>query len=72
MSDDRLVLTDVVTWQAPRGDLLNLCPDCRAKLEAADALPKTQLGEDYCNVSQGLHRGFCACPAHAARVAEVA
>ena len=49
----------VVTWQAPRGDTLNVCQDCQSAYERDGAWLKNDIGEEYCQVSRGLHEWLC-------------
>jgi hypothetical protein len=51
----------VVTWQAASCDAtINICPECEARLRARGEWPKHQrTGEEYCQVSFGLHVGEC-------------
>ena len=47
----------VITWQAPNGKKISLCGKCEKGL--AGNWPKTSEGQDYCQVSKGLHKGHC-------------
>lgn len=49
--------TKVVTWQSPAGFTLNVCAKCER--EFSDSWPKDPHGEEYCQVSEGRHRGQC-------------
>jgi hypothetical protein len=53
----------VVTWQTPRGDVIDICPSCEATLMRrkgyAGAWPTNEVGEQYCQVSHGAHEGAC-------------
>ena len=49
----------VVTWQSPSGATLDVCTACATRLEAAHSWPRTESGEEYCQVSHGEHRGTC-------------
>jgi hypothetical protein len=50
-------MTQVITWQSPRGFKMNICRDCEKKLEGN--WPKDWTGEEYCSVYKGIHRGTC-------------
>ena len=54
--------TKVVTWMSPTGDTMDICRECEAKLEGR--WPKDARGQEYCQVSRGLHRGECQCEDH--------
>ena len=47
----------VITWQAPSGSTLSICPGCERAL--AGRWPKDHSGQEYCQVSHGLHDGIC-------------
>jgi len=48
----------VVTYRAPNGRSIDICPTCADRLTAGDEWPRNPSGE-YCQVSHGLHRGVC-------------
>ena len=48
----------VVTYRAPNGRSIDICPPCADRLTAAGEWPRNASGE-YCQVSHGLHRGVC-------------
>jgi hypothetical protein len=52
-------LKKVVTWQSPSGRTIHICPACERKLQAAGDWPKDRIGQEYCQVSHGLHEGVC-------------
>ena len=47
----------VITWQAPTGETLNICTKCEKELTGN--WPKASDGQEYCQVSKGLHKGRC-------------
>ena len=48
----------VITYQAPgTGSTKNICRACERKV--LGRWPKDHLGQEYCQVSQGLHEGTC-------------
>lgn len=47
----------VVTWQAPNGQTIDICRKCEASLDGR--WPKNSRGEEFCTVSHGLHSGSC-------------
>jgi hypothetical protein len=49
----------VVTWADGSGNSLDICQSCQERLEAEGTWPKSGTGVEYCQVSHGLHRGFC-------------
>jgi hypothetical protein len=62
----------VVTWMAPNsGSKIHICRRCERKLMGTPDWPRDGSGQEYCQVSQGLHLGRCQAPCHsdAARVA---
>lgn len=50
---------NVITYQAPNGRTINICPDCEARLTHEGDWPCNEQGEEYCTVSHGLHEGVC-------------
>jgi hypothetical protein len=54
----------VVTWQSPSGDTLDICLECEVQLAKSWSWPKDRTGQDYCQVSHGLHRGECEAQCH--------
>jgi hypothetical protein len=50
---------NVVTWQSPSGDRIRICPKCEERLTAEGTWPKDARGDQYCQVSRGLHWGIC-------------
>lgn len=50
-------MTNVVTWQSPRGAKLNLTLDQETMLNDAGIWLRGAHGEEYCQVHYGLHRG---------------
>lgn len=50
-------MTKVVTWQTSDGALINLTAQQSRQLRAAGVWPKTDRGEEYCQVSRGMHVG---------------
>jgi hypothetical protein len=62
-------MCDVVTWQSPGGDTIDICPECEDRLTAAHEWPRDERGEDYCSVSYGLHLGRCEAHEGAAALA---
>lgn len=58
----------VVTYQSPRGNKINICPACESRLNAAGTWPRDASGEEYCQVSHGLHAAdSCGAPGHVGR-----
>ncbi len=49
----------VITWQTPSDDQLDICSRCQSACEASGEWPRSDHGEEYCSVSRGMHRGFC-------------
>jgi len=49
----------VVTWQAPSGQTVDVCPNCETKMKKAGQWPHTQAGEEFCQVQHGKHNGLC-------------
>jgi len=47
----------VITYSAPNGEKMNICPACEKKLEGN--WPKNRRGEEFCSVSHGKHLGHC-------------
>jgi hypothetical protein len=47
----------VVTWQAPNGETINLTRQQERQLRAGGTWPRNSRGEEYCQVSHGLHIG---------------
>ena len=47
----------VITYQAPNGEKIDLTRAQRRTLERAGTWLKTSRGEEYCQVSHGLHLG---------------
>jgi hypothetical protein len=47
----------VITWQDTRGGYLNITPDQEERFTKAGRWPKNASGEEYCQVSHGLHEG---------------
>jgi hypothetical protein len=52
-------IAKVITWQTDSGDKINICRECESRLRAEGEWPRNQRGEEYCQVSMGLHRGHC-------------
>ena len=52
--------TQVVTWQTPRGNKLNVCCPCEDGMNALERWWKDpETGEEFCQVAHGLHEGQC-------------
>jgi hypothetical protein len=49
----------VVTWQSPSGDRVRICQACEARLKADEAWTHDRRGQEHCQVSHGLHWGYC-------------
>lgn len=47
----------VITYSASNGESIDLTPAQVKKLEKAGTWPKNNRGEEYCQVSHGLHVG---------------
>lgn len=47
----------VITYQAPNGQTIDLSLGQIRMLETARVWPRTQRGEEYCSVSCGQHAG---------------
>ena len=47
----------VVTYQDTRGNTVDICQRCATRRE--HDWPRNQHGEEYCQVSHGLHYGLC-------------
>jgi hypothetical protein len=52
-----LFMTKVVTYMTPSGDKINLTALQVHQLNALGKWPKNSHGEEYCQVSHGLHSG---------------
>lgn len=50
-------MTLVITWQAPNGETIDVTPEAEEKFNLAGVWPRNAIGEYYCKVSHGLHRG---------------
>lgn len=50
--------TKVITYSTPSGDRCNLTPRQVKALEAAGRWPKDSKGNEFCQVSHGLHFGY--------------
>lgn len=50
-------MTLVVTWQAPNGDTINVTRDAQELFDLAGVWPRNAIGQEYCTVSHGLHKG---------------
>ena len=50
-------MTQVVTYQAPSGGTIDLTQEQVQRLEASRVWPRNGIGEEYCSVEVGLHRG---------------
>jgi hypothetical protein len=48
-----MATTQVVTWQAPNGEIISLCD------RHTGANPRNSRGEEYCTVQRGRHKGLC-------------
>lgn len=48
-------MTQVITYQAPNGETIDLTPKQIAQLERDGEWPRNSRGEEYCTVSHGLH-----------------
>lgn len=46
----------VVTWQSPRGNKFSICQNC-ARAHVPN--PRDSVGQEFCTVSHGLHKGDC-------------
>lgn len=49
--------TRVITWQSPAGATTNVTPAQEAKLKALGSWPRDHQGQEFCDVSRGLHNG---------------
>lgn len=49
----------VVTWQSPSGQAINICRKCEQRLRSSNSWPKDSQGQEYCQVSHGLHTSVC-------------
>ena len=49
----------VVTYQSPSGQTIDICRDCEQELTARASWPRDDRGQEYCSVSRGLHDGTC-------------
>lgn len=47
----------VVTWSTPSGDSINLTKAQERRLTKAGRWPRNAQGDEYCQVSFGLHAG---------------
>ncbi len=47
----------VITWQASNGETIDICRYCEKDL--AGNWPRNRKGEEFSNVSHGLHPGTC-------------
>lgn len=56
----------VITWSSGNGDTIDICPRCEARLEADRKWPKDARGQEYAQVSHGLHDGECQVEDHRA------
>ena len=50
-------MAKVITWQAPDGSRISLTRQQERKLRKYGIWPRNQNGEEYCNISHGLHDG---------------
>ncbi len=50
-------MTNVVTWQSPRGVRVCLTPEQERMLDKAGIWLRDGQGMEYCQVHYGLHRG---------------
>ena len=50
-------MTNVITWQSPRGAKLNLTPEQETMLTDAGIWLRDGQGMEYCQVYYGLHGG---------------
>lgn len=51
--------TQVVTWGDDRGNTIDVCKACESRLTEAREWPRNGVGQEYCQVKHGLHRGEC-------------
>ena len=52
--------TKVVTWGDSHGNTIDVCLKCEARHQAAGTWPRNPAnGQEYCQVSHGLHAGYC-------------
>lgn len=55
----RKMKSNVITYQSPKGECINLTPKQVAEIKAGKRTwPKDSTGQEYCQVSRGLHWGF--------------
>lgn len=47
----------IVTYQSPAGKRLSLTPRQERMIEASGFWPRDSIGQEYCSVHNGLHRG---------------
>lgn len=59
MTKQHAEATKVVTWSTPRGDTIDICRECEARMAAKGTWPGHRDGGEYCHVSRGLHYGIC-------------
>jgi hypothetical protein len=52
---------NVVTWQAPNGETIHVCPACEKRLTEAKQWPKDRHGQEYCTINHGLHYRQAGC-----------
>ena len=50
-------MTQVITYQAPNGETLNLARSQARRFRISGEWPKNSRGEEFCSVSHGLHTG---------------
>ena len=51
---------EVVSYNAPGSDQINICRDCEKTLKNTQDWPRDHRGVEYCQVSHGLHAGYCS------------
>ena len=53
-------MAKVITYQSPSGhSKIDLCPRHVEKIKQADNWPRTDSGQEICQVYKGLHYGWC-------------
>lgn len=53
-------MAQVITYQSPRGNTIDLCRACIDHYRALGDWPRDRVdGQEYCTVSHGLHNGTC-------------
>ena len=50
---------DVISYNAPGSERINICRNCEKTLKAMRDWPRDHRGVEYCQVSYGLHEGYC-------------